>query len=233
MTTTRAIEVDTPQGPGRWLVEGSRRPGAPRALLLLGHGAGGATDSIDLLALAGLLPDHGVSVARFQQPWRLAGRKVATRPPTLDEAWLAAVPALQQAPGLGLEGVPLVSGGHSAGARVACRTAALTSSEMVLALSFPLHPPGKPDTTRLDELLTPTVPVLVLQGERDPFGSATEVRAAVAGAGHETRVRVVEVTGAAHALSVPARVRSAEEHRAWLVATVLDGLGWSDNLGGE
>lgn len=216
------LDVDTPQGLGRWLV--SPTPGPPRALLLLGHGAGGGLDGVDLVALADLLPARGIAVARFDQPWHVAGRRIATRPPTLDQAWLTAVPALQQDPGLGPAGVPVVTGGHSAGARVACRTATATAAVAVLALSFPLHPPGKPASTRLDELLAPQVPVLVLQGERDPFGSAEEVRAALDGAATAGDVTVVEVTGAAHALSVPARVRPADQHRVWLADAAWQGL---------
>lgn len=217
------LDVDTPQGLGRWLV--SPAEGTVTGVLLLGHGAGGGLDGIDLVALASLLPAHGLTVARFDQPWHVAGRKIATRPPTLDEAWLAAVPALLADPGLGLAGVPLVVGGHSAGARVACRTAGALGAVAVLALSFPLHPPGKPEKSRRDELLTPGVPVLVVQGDRDPFGSAETVREAVAGASSPTAITVLEVAGGAHALSVPARVRSASDHRQWLADLVLPWLG--------
>lgn len=221
-------EVDTPQGPGRWLV--SPAHGTAQAVLLLGHGAGGGLDGIDLVALATLLPAHGVTVAVFEQPWRVAGRRIATRPPTLDEAWLAAVPALLDEAALALAGLPIVQGGHSAGARVACRTATAIGAAGVLALSFPLHPPGRPEKSRLDELLAPVVPVLVLQGDRDPFGSADEVRTAIAesadieGSAASTTISVVEVTGAAHPLAVPARVRSAVEHRQWLMWAVLPGV---------
>lgn len=216
------LDVDTPQGPGRWLL--SPTQGNATALLLLGHGAGGGLDGVDLVALASLLPAHGVAVARFEQPWRVAGRKVATRPPTLDEAWLAAVPALLDDLGLDLAGVPVIQGGHSAGARVACRTAQAVDAVGVLALSFPLHPPGKPERSRLEELLTPSVPVLVLQGDRDPFGSAAELSAAVTASGAGEGINVVEVTGAGHPLAVPARVRPAAAHRQWLADQVLPAL---------
>ncbi|WP_026926979.1 alpha/beta hydrolase family protein [Granulicoccus phenolivorans] len=215
-------EVDTPQGPGRWHVSPATADGGVRALLVLGHGAGGGLDGVDLVALAALLPARGITVARFEQPWKVAGKKVATRPPTLDAAWLAAVPALTAEPGLG--GVPLVVGGHSAGARVACRCAQELGAAAVLALSFPLHPPGKPESSRLSELLAPTVPTLVLQGDRDSFGSAGEIRAAVASADAGERITVVEVTGAGHPLGVPARVRVAGEHRAWIADRVLQFL---------
>ena len=146
----------------------------------MGHGAGGGLDGVDLVALAEHLPSHGITVARFDQPWHVAGRKIATRPPTLDAAWLAGAEHLVAGDALGLAGLPVFAAGHSAGARVACRTAAQVGAAGVVALSFPLHPPGKPERSRIAELLTPTVPVLVIQGDRDPFGSADEVRAAVA-----------------------------------------------------
>lgn len=216
-----SLDVDTPQGPGRWLV--SPTDGVPRMVLLLGHGAGGGLDGIDLVALATLLPAHGITVARFDQPWHVAGRRIAGRPDTLDQAWLAGVQQLTDDPNLGLTGLPRVVAGHSAGARVACRTAGQVDASAVVGLSFPLHPPGKPDKSRLDELLSPQVPVLVVQGERDPFGSADEVRTALAASPAERAagIQVVGVAGAAHALGVPAKVRSAPEHRQYLADVVL------------
>ncbi|HET9944436.1 MAG TPA: alpha/beta family hydrolase [Actinomycetes bacterium] len=137
----------------------------PRATLVLGHGAGGGVDTPDLRALARVLPSDGVTVVRVEQPWRVAGRKVAAPPPTLDRAWLAVVAALD-VPGR------LLVGGRSAGARVACRTAVAVGADGCLALAFPLHPPGRVDKSRLGELTGAGVPTLVVQGGRDPFGSA-------------------------------------------------------------
>ncbi|GHG57236.1 alpha/beta hydrolase family protein [Streptomyces griseocarneus] len=158
-------DVPTPAGDARvhWHL-------APRArlVLALGHGAGGGVEARDLRALAAALPPDGVSVALVEQPWRVAGKKVAPAPAALDAAWRAVWPALA-APG-----VPVVAGGRSAGARVACRTAAELGAAAVLALSFPLHPPGKPERSRADELAGAGVPVLVVQGERDPFGRPEE-----------------------------------------------------------
>ena len=108
---------------------------------MLGHGAGGGTDAPDLLALARVLPATGVSVLRFEQPWRTAGRRVAVAPPLLDEAWLAGLTAVRAAVGAAL---PLVTGGRSAGARVACRLGEELGADAVLCLSFPLLPAGKP-----------------------------------------------------------------------------------------
>ncbi|RCK71015.1 hydrolase [Desertihabitans brevis] len=186
------VPVDTPQGPGRWLVDAPERPDA---VLVLGHGAGGGLESRDLTTLARRLPAEGVAVARFAQPWLVAGRKVAVRPPQLDEAWLAAVPALRRR----WPEAPLVTGGRSAGARVACRTATEVGAGAVLCLAFPLHLPGR-TTSRLEELLAPAVPRVVLQGARDPFGGTDELRTALAGAGPDADVTVLDVPDAGHDL---------------------------------
>ncbi|MFD3446387.1 alpha/beta family hydrolase [Microbacteriaceae bacterium 4G12] len=176
-----------------------------RAALWLGHGAGGGVTAVDLAALAARLPALGITVLRYEQPWRTAGKRVAARPATLDVAWLEAAAAVADlAPGL-----PLVVGGRSAGARVACRAADAVGASAVVCLSFPLHPPGSgPEKSRLGELLSPEVPVLVLQGDRDAFGSAAMVRAeldeaAANAAEHASAaesIRVVEITGADHGL---------------------------------
>ncbi|MFF2022569.1 alpha/beta family hydrolase [Streptomyces sp. NPDC058171] len=141
---------------------------SPVRVLALGHGAGAGTGTRDLLALARELPRHGTTVALVEQPWRVAGKKLAPAPKTLDTAWRDLWPALT-APGL-----PVVAGGRSAGARVACRTARELAASAVLALSFPLHPPGRPERSRADELLGTGVPTLVVQGGNDPFGQPDE-----------------------------------------------------------
>jgi len=215
----RVVEVATPQGPGRLHV---REAAEPSAVLALGHGAGGGVDAPDLVALADRLPDEGVTVLRHEQPWRVAGRKVAVRPPLLDEAWLAALRGVGAALGPGL---PLVLGGRSAGARVACRTAPALGAVGVVCLAFPLHPPGRPERSRLEELLLPDVPRLVLQGGRDTFGPASEVREALAGAGGDAvgagGVRVVELPGADHGGRVlRTAVPTAAELRGLLVREV-------------
>ncbi|MGW9300315.1 alpha/beta hydrolase family protein [Streptomyces cyaneofuscatus] len=141
---------------------------APRLVLAVSHGAGGGIEARDLKALAAALPAHGVTVALVEQPWRVAGKKVAPAPKTLDTGWRGLWPALA-APGL-----PVVAGGRSAGARVACRTATELGAAAVLALSFPLHPPGRPEKSRAEELLGTGVPTLVVQGGNDPFGRPEE-----------------------------------------------------------
>ena len=153
-------EIETPHGPARAHLQPAE---APRALLVLGHGAGGGVTAPDLVTAAEVAAAAGVSVALVEQPYRVAGRKSAAPAHQLDAAWLAVVEALR-----GEE--PVLCGGRSSGARVACRTAAGTGAIAVLCLAFPLHPPGRPEKTRLAELEAVEVPVLIVQGESDPFG---------------------------------------------------------------
>jgi predicted alpha/beta-hydrolase family hydrolase len=168
----RTLEVDTPSGPAR--ATRSRPDGAVRGRLVLGHGAGGLRWTDDVLAVRDAALGLGWVVDLLDQPWRVAGRRVGPGPAALDAAWLAALEALPREVG------PLVVGGRSAGARVACRTARAVGAAAVLALSFPLHPPGRPDRSRADELARPAtdgLPVHVVQGRTDPFGTPGEVRA--------------------------------------------------------
>lgn len=165
-TTSVDRAVDTPHGPGRLVIDAVEDP---MLTLVLGHGAGNGVDTRDLEALAEHLPGHGISVVRFEQPWKVADRKIATAPPTLDAALLAALADLD----LRSED-RLVLGGRSAGARSAARCARSAGAAGVLALSFPLHPPGRPERSRLDELRGAGVPTLVVQGERDPMGRPEE-----------------------------------------------------------
>ena len=152
--------VDTPHGPARLHL---RSADSPRAALVLGHGAGGGVESPDLVGAARAAVEAGLSVALVEQPYRVAGRRSPAPARQLDAAWLAVVSGL-------FDGIPLIVGGRSSGARVACRTAAELEAKAVLCLAFPLHLPGKPEKTRLPELDGVTVPTMVVQGERDPFG---------------------------------------------------------------
>jgi predicted alpha/beta-hydrolase family hydrolase len=141
-----------------------------RAALVLGHGAGGGVGSPDLVAARDKALELGFTVALVEQPYRVAGRRSPAPAPQLDAAWLAVVSQLRARR---LRGLEIVCGGRSSGARVACRTAAEVGAVGVLCLAFPLHPPGRggdPSKSRLFELEAPAVPVLVVQGERDPFG---------------------------------------------------------------
>jgi predicted alpha/beta-hydrolase family hydrolase len=153
--------VTTPHGDARIHVD---RAKSPVATLVLGHGAGGGVDARDLAVLAKRLPPQGLSVFRVEQPYRVAGRRVPSSARILDESWLAVVNSLRPQ-------TPLVVGGRSAGARVACRTARTLGASGCLALAFPLSPPGKPHKSRADELHRVGVPTLVVQGDRDSFGA--------------------------------------------------------------
>lgn len=186
------LDVPTSLGPGRLTVDAAADP---RAVVWLGHGAGGGIGALDLTALAGRLPALGITVARYEQPWRVTGKKVAPRPVTLDVAWRETAPAVERL----AAGLPIVVGGRSAGARVACRTADDLGAVAVVCLAFPLHPPGRPEASRLPELLTPRVPTLVLQGDRDTFGTANDIERAV---GDSMTIRVVPVPGADHGMTV-------------------------------
>lgn len=166
--TETVREIATPQGPARAHV---RLPEGPRAALVLGHGAGGGVAAPDLVAAAGTALAMDVAVALVEQPYRVAGRRSPAPAPRLDAAWTAVVEDLAAHE---LAGLPLVTGGRSSGARVACRTATATGALGVLCLAFPLQPPARAGAaarpSRLPELEGVAVPVLVVQGERDPFG---------------------------------------------------------------
>jgi predicted alpha/beta-hydrolase family hydrolase len=201
--------VATPHGEGRLH---TRRATRPIATLLLSHGAGGGIESRDLWALADALPAQGVSVVLFEQPWRVAGRKVATAPPTLDAALTCAADVMRVR-------TPLVVGGRSAGARSAARTARSLGATGCLALSFPLHQPGRTEPTRLPELRGAGLPTLLIQGERDPMGRPEEFP------GDLERVDMVVVPGADHGLKVPARGGvSQDEAMGIVVESTLEWL---------
>jgi predicted alpha/beta-hydrolase family hydrolase len=165
----RPLEVDTPHGPANVHLHPAEDPGAG---LILGHGAGGGVASRDLVAVTDVARSEGVSVALVEQPYRVAGRRSPAPARQLDAAWTAVVEHLL---GGKLRGLPLIVGGRSLGARVACRTAGETGAVGVLCLAFPLQPPRRSAAgaaqTRLPELDAVTVPMLVVQGARDPFGT--------------------------------------------------------------
>jgi predicted alpha/beta-hydrolase family hydrolase len=159
------LELATPHGPARAHVSAAAEP---RAALVLGHGAGGGVTAVDLVTAKDAALAHGVSVALVEQPYRVAGRRSPAPAGQLDRAWTAIVDALRSDV---FDGLPLLTGGRSLGARVACRTAAEAEAAGVLCLAFPLRPPGRSAApSRLPELDAVTVPTLVVQGERDPFG---------------------------------------------------------------
>jgi uncharacterized protein len=165
------LELDTPHGPARAHL---RVVDSPAAALVLGHGAGGGVEAPDLVGATNAAQSAGLSVALVEQPYRVAGRRSPAPARQLDEAWSAVVGQLLED---ALSGLPLVTGGRSAGARVACRTAEEHGAAAVLCLAFPVHPPGRgddPEKSRLPELDAVRVPTLVVQGERDPFGMPTD-----------------------------------------------------------
>jgi predicted alpha/beta-hydrolase family hydrolase len=202
--TTQVSAVATPHGDARLYKDRSR---SPIATLVLGHGAGGGVDSRDLEALAQGLPRNGISVVRVEQPWHVAGKRIAPRPEVLDACLVAATDKLRVR-------TPLVVGGRSAGARSAARTAKQLGAAGVLALAFPLHPPGKPERSRLAELEGVEVPLLVVQGEKDTFGAPEEFPA-----DHDLTV----VPGADHGFKVPKQgVVSQEDALAIIVEATLE-----------
>jgi predicted alpha/beta-hydrolase family hydrolase len=196
--TMSELMVDTPYGDARLVTNRARRP---YATLLLSHGAGGGIESRDLAALAAHLPRNGVSVVRLEQPWRVAGRRISTPPKTLDAALVAAANKLRTR-------TPLILGGRSAGARSAARCARTLGAVGCLALAFPLHPPGRPEKSRLEELTKAGVPTLVIQGERDTMGRPEEFPA---------HIDLTVVPTADHGLKVLARGAISQDEALGIV----------------
>ena len=160
------LELDTPHGRANAHLHPADEA---RAGLVLGHGAAGGVTARDLVAVTNAAREVGVSVVLVEQPYRVAGRRSPAPARQLDAAWAAVVDQLLAGE---LQGLPLIAGGRSSGARVACRTAAATGAVGVLCLAFPLQPPRRaaPAPSRLSELDAVTVPTLVVQGVRDAFG---------------------------------------------------------------
>jgi uncharacterized protein len=197
------MEIETEYGPAS--AELDSPAGAAAFLLVITHGSGGGVDSADLLAVRDAAVGLGGVVARVIQPYRRRGARAPGSAARQDAAWLEIVAALRA----GFPGLRLVQGGRSNGARVACRTAAAAGAAGVLALAFPLHPPGRPERSRAAELQAAGTSVLVINGSRDPFG--------VPEASDTTEV--VVLPGETHALAGdPGRV--AAEAGAWLAAVL-------------
>ena len=214
MTAAQSSMIPTAYGEGRLELHAAS---SPVATVLLSHGAGNGIETHDLQALASALPGEGVSVALFEQPWRTAGRTVASAPATLDVGLTAAAGALGAS-------TPLIVGGRSAGARSAARTATALGAVGCLALAFPLHPPGKPERSRLAELTGAGVPTLVIQGERDPMGRPEEFPGGPTGTGLAA-IDLVIVPAADHALRVAKTGPiDQDEANAILVESTLEWL---------
>jgi uncharacterized protein len=213
----RVVEVPTSQGPARMhvhLADEDARQARIRWLLVLGHGAGGGVQARDLAVLARKLPATGTTVVLVEQPWRVAGRRVASPPPRLDAAWIdvLAGESFEQLTGTARSRLRVAVGGRSAGARVACRTATTVGADAVVALAFPLHPPGRPDRSRVGELLGAGVPTVVFQGTRDAFGQPDEFPPAA---------RVEPIAGADHGMAVG---KSAPLTQAQALDAIVDGV---------
>jgi predicted alpha/beta-hydrolase family hydrolase len=194
------LDVDTPHGPARAHLSPA---GDARAALVLGHGAGGSVTSPDLVTVAEVARSEGVSVVLVEQPYRVAGRRSPAPMRQLDTAWMAVVDSLLAGE---LRGLPLVVGGRSSGARVACRTAEATGAVGVLCLAFPLQPPRRAGSaaapSRLADLDAVTVSTLIVQGARDAFGipPAAELRTVVeVGADHGLKTDLEAVAAAVRA----------------------------------
>jgi predicted alpha/beta-hydrolase family hydrolase len=204
---TTPIEIATPHGPARAHVQRVRDA---RGALVLGHGAGGGVGSRDLVAVAEVARSLGMTAVLVEQPYRVAGRRSPAPARQLDAAWVAVIAHLRARR---LRGLPVVVGGRSSGARVACRTAVETEAAGVLCLAFPLQPPARkgkpPSPSRLPELDAVAVPVLVVQGERDRFGMPPPAE----------RRTVVAVRGD-HSLRTDTGT-VGEAVRAWLANVVL------------
>jgi predicted alpha/beta-hydrolase family hydrolase len=198
------MQVMTARGPALVEIDESEDP---RLLLVLTHGSAGGVDAPDLLAVRDAALGVGASVARVTQAFRVAGARAPGSPARQDEAWEAVLAELRTR----FSGLPVVQGGRSNGARVACRTAKAVGAAAVVALAFPLHPPGKPERSRADELRGAGVDVLVVNGDRDPFGVPDAADAA----------RLVVLPGEGHDLKRdPARVGR-------IVAEWITRYGWS------
>jgi len=214
--SAEVFPVETPAGTARVTLR--RVPdGAGSALgwYVVSHGAGGGIEARDLVALAAALPARGFHVALVEQPWRVAGKRLAPAPKTLDAGWLPVMAAIGAR--ARRDCLPVFASGRSAGARVACRTAGETGAAAVVALAFPLHPPGRPERSRVAELLGTGVPTLVVQGERDSFGTANEFP--------KHGPTVLAIPSADHGFAVPKRAPiSPEEVSALITAGVGDWL---------
>jgi predicted alpha/beta-hydrolase family hydrolase len=200
-------EIMTSSGPARVVLEQPER-GDARFLAVLTHGAGGTPDTPDVLAVRDAARALGAVTALVTQPYRVKGGSAPGSAVKQDAAWAEIIEALRAGGSL-----PLVQCGRSNGARVVCRTARLVGASGVIALAFPLHPPGKPEKSRDAELRSAGTSVLVINGDRDPFGIPEP----------DPRTDVVVLPGEAHALS---------KHPAAVGAAVTRWLGMHPPSGG-
>jgi predicted alpha/beta-hydrolase family hydrolase len=196
----RVSSLDTTRGPARLT---SLAPVRPAAVALLMHGAGGDSSATVLVRVTERLVAAGVAVVRLDQPYRVAGRRAPDPAARLDEVALEVLARLRRR----WPAQPLLLGGKSSGARVACRVSGAARAAGVVALGFPLHPPGRPERSRADELLGAACPVLVTQGTRDTFGTPDDLRAVLppSQSQHARRMHAVSE----HATRMPTGGRAA------------------------
>jgi len=210
---SETVEIETSAGPAHVQLGGRRPDGrpdgkAPAFLLVATHGAGGTPDTKDVLAVTAVAEELGAATVLVTQPYRVRGARAPGSAARQDQAWTEIIGWLREETG----GIPLVQCGRSNGARVACRTARAAGAAGVIALAFPLHPPGHPEKTRSGELSAAGAPVLVVNGDRDPFGIPAEENGST---------KVVVLPGETHSLAkAPAAIGDAVA--AWLRA--LPGL---------
>lgn len=195
----------------------------PRWTLILAHGAGAGQGHPWMRARARDLADRGVRTVTFDFPYITAGRKVPDRAPVLTEAWRTVV--AEVASRFPVE--PLAIGGKSMGGRMATMLLAEADAPAAVrgcvALGYPLHPPGKPDQLRVAHLGAIRVPLLVIQGERDPFGGGDEIRQAFVAAG--ARPDVVDVPAGGHGFEVRGRDARPADVYARVADVVAQWLG--------
>jgi predicted alpha/beta-hydrolase family hydrolase len=212
------ISVDTPVGMAEYVLRRPPGRGRTQAILVIGHGAGGDLNAPDLAALTEAALSAGFAVAGVRQPYRVLGRRAPAPAPQLDAAWSAVVHAVRTSKEIPrARSLPVAVAGRSSGARVACRTASELGVGAILALAFPLHPPGRPEKSRAAELDV-DVPLRVLQGSRDAFGKAAEF---------PVGIEVVVVDGADHGLKAAGVAAALADSVRWLVAV----LGLSTGIG--
>jgi predicted alpha/beta-hydrolase family hydrolase len=201
------VEIETSGGPAH--VELTIPEAGASFLVTATHGAGGTPDTADVVAVKDAAERLGAATALVTQPYRMRGARAPGSAPKQDQAWIELTGALLKLTG----GVPLIQCGRSNGARVVCRTAQAVGATGAIALAFPLHPPGHPEKSRAGELAAAGVPVLVVNGDRDPFGIPEE---------EKENIRVMVLPGETHSLArKPAMI--GETVTGWLGA--LSGVG--------
>jgi predicted alpha/beta-hydrolase family hydrolase len=193
---------------------------AGERLLILAHGAGADQRHPFLVEIAGLLAARDIDVLTFNFLYTEARRRAPDRPPLLEACWRTVIARARAA----WPTLPLAIGGKSMGGRIATQVAAggVEGVRAVVLLGYPLHPPGKPAQLRVAHLPDVRLPMLFLQGARDPFGAPDELRPHLVALAPLPKLLVVD--GGDHSFAVPKRSgRTAAEVRAGLADAIA---GW-------